>query len=237
MPEEVPRLIDDLLRFCNTSGLPSVAKAALAHAQFESIHPFADGNGRTGRALTLLVLRSGGLMERTLPPISMSIASDRGTYIDALEKLHCTEDDELRSAQEAFIRYFCSAVVDACGLARSFEERIECLRASWVERVRPRRGSAAERLLDVLPGTPVVSIQSAARLTGRSREAARNAIQTLVDNGVLVQNARNKKSNIFSADEVLDAFTLFERAAVAHGHDTANARPARAVPQKPKRSK
>lgn len=194
MPEEVPRLIDDLLRFCNTSGLPSVAKAALAHAQFESIHPFADGNGRTGRALTLLVLRSGGLMERTLPPISMSIASDRGTYIDALEKLHCTEDDELRSAQETFIRYFCSAVVDACGLARSFEERIECLRASWVERVRPRRGSAAERLLDVLPGTPVVSIQSAARLTGRSREAARNAIQTLVDNGVLVQNARNKKA-------------------------------------------
>ncbi|WP_419030859.1 Fic family protein [Collinsella stercoris] len=237
VPEEMPRLIDDLLRFCNTSGLPSVAKAALAHAQFESIHPFADGNGRTGRALTLLVLRSGGLMERTLPPISMSIASNRGTYIDALENLHCTEDDELRSAQEAFIRYFCSAVVDACGLARSFEERIECLRASWVERVRPRRGSAAERLLDVLPGTPVVSIQSAARLTGRSREAARNAIQTLVDNGVLVQNARNKKSNIFSADEVLDAFTLFERAAVTRGHDTANARPARAVPQKPKRSK
>ena len=83
----------------------------------------------------------------------------------------------------------------------------------------------------------MVSIQSAARLTGRSREAARNAIQTLVDNGVLVQNARNKKSNIFSADEVLDAFTLFERAAVTHGHDTVNVRPARAVPQKPKRSK
>ena len=87
----------------------------------------------------------------------------------------------------------------------------------------------------MLPGTPVVSIQSAARLTGRSREAARNAIAALVEAGVLVQNARNRKSSIFCADEVLDMFTLFERAGVTRGHDTAAARPGRAVPQRPER--
>ena len=234
-PEDVPRLLDDLVRFCSSSPLPAVAKAAIAHAQFESIHPFADGNGRTGRALALMVLRSGGLVGGAVPPISMAVASDRGTYIEALTSMRYEDPDGLRRAQDRYVAYWCGACADACALAASFEERVAELRASWEQRVRPRAGSAAELLLAVLPGTPVVSIQSAARLTGRSREAARNAIAALVEAGVLVQNARNRKSNIFCADEVLDMFTLFERAGVTRGHDTAAARPGRAVPQRPER--
>lgn len=234
-PEDVPRLLDDLVRFCNSSPLPAVAKAAIAHAQFETVHPFADGNGRTGRALALMVLRSGGLVGGAVPPISMAVASDRGTYIEALTSMRCEDPDGLRRAQDRYVAYWCGACADACALAASFEERVAELRASWEQRVRPRAGSAAELLLAVLPGTPVVSIQSAARLTGRSREAARNAVAALVEAGVLVQNARNRKSNIFCADEVLDMFTLFERAGVTRGHDTAAARPGRAVPQRPER--
>lgn len=234
-PEDVPRLLDDLVRFCSSSPLPAVAKAAIAHAQFETVHPFADGNGRTGRALALMVLRAGGLVGGAVPPISMAVASDRGTYIEALTSMRYEDPDGLRRAQDRYVAYWCGACADACALAASFEERVAELRASWEQRVRPRAGSAAELLLAVLPGTPVVSIQSAARLTGRSREAARNAIAALVEAGVLVQNARNRKSNIFCADEVLDMFTLFERAGVTRGHDTAAARPGRAVPQRPER--
>ena len=234
-PEEVPRLLEDLVSFCNSPALPAVAKAAVALAQFETIHPFADGNGRTGRALALIVLRAGGLVGGAVPPISMAVASDRGAYIDALTSLRCEGAAELRRAQDRYVAYYSGACADACALAASFEARVAELKELWADRVRPRAGSAAELLLDVLPGTPVVSIQSAARLTGRSREAARNAIAALVDAGVLVQNARNRKSNIFCADEVLDLFTLFERAGVTRGHDTAAARPARAVPQRPGR--
>lgn len=236
-PEEVPGLLEDLVSFCNSSPLPAVVRAAIAHAQFETIHPFADGNGRTGRALALMVLRSGGLVGGAVPPISMAVASDRGAYIDALTALRCEGAGELRRAQDRYVAHWCGACADACALAAGFEARVAELRESWAERVRPRAGSAAELLLDVLPGTPVVSIQSAARLTGRSREAARNAISALVEAGVLAQNARNRKSNIFCADEVLEMFTLFERAGVTRGHDTAAARPARAVPQRPERKR
>ena len=83
-PELVPGLIDDLCAFCNADSLPAVAQAALAHAQFETIHPFADGNGRTGRGLIHLVLRRRGLATRVLPPISLILATWAGDYIDGL---------------------------------------------------------------------------------------------------------------------------------------------------------
>lgn len=142
-PEDVPRLLDDLVRFCNSSPLPAVARAAIAHAQFETVYPFADGNGRTGRALALMVLRSGGLVGGAVPPISMAVASDRGTYIDALTSMRCEDPDGLRRAQDRYVAYWCGACADACALAASFEERVAELRASWEQRVRPRATARA----------------------------------------------------------------------------------------------
>ena len=71
----MPGLIDDLCAFCNDDSLPAVAQAALAHAQFATIHPFTDGNGRTGRGLIQLVLRRRGLATRVLPPVSLVLAT------------------------------------------------------------------------------------------------------------------------------------------------------------------
>ena len=83
-PELVPKLIEDLCAFCVSESLPAVAQAAIAHAQFETIHPFADGNGRTGRALIQLVLRRRGLATRVLPPVSLVLATRSSDYIDGL---------------------------------------------------------------------------------------------------------------------------------------------------------
>jgi len=74
-PEYVPDLLDDLCQFCNSDDIPAVAQAAIAHAQFDTIHPFVDGNGRTGRALIHLVLRRRGLATRVLPPVSLVLAT------------------------------------------------------------------------------------------------------------------------------------------------------------------
>ena len=82
--ELIPELVEDLCAFCNTESLPAVAQAAIAHAQFETIHPFADGNGRTGRALIQLVLRRRGLATRVLPPISLVLATWAKDYVDGL---------------------------------------------------------------------------------------------------------------------------------------------------------
>ena len=83
-PEEVPDLLAYLCQFCSDEVLPALAQAAIAHAQFETIHPFVDGNGRTGRALTHVIPRRRGLAPRLLPPISLVLATWSSSYIDGL---------------------------------------------------------------------------------------------------------------------------------------------------------
>lgn len=231
-PEYVPGLLDDLLAFCNDPGLPPVAKAAIAHAQFESIHPFADGNGRTGRALVQMVLRCGGVATHTVPPVSLAIATDKATYIEILSSYRSEGCTTASEAMQNLIAYFADKVIISCELAMTFERRALEIEQKWRELVHPRANSAADRLLSVLPGNPVVSIASAARLTGRSLEAARLAVASLVDKGVLTQNARNRKSNLYTAADIIHEFTALERALGTSGGDTLTAKPSRPVPQR-----
>jgi Fic family protein len=83
-PGRVEALLEDLCEFCNDDGLPAVAQAAIAHAQFETIHPFIDGNGRTGRALIQIVLKRRGLVTSALPPVSLVLATRSDDYVEGL---------------------------------------------------------------------------------------------------------------------------------------------------------
>lgn len=231
-PSEVEPLLEDLVAFCNDAQLPTVAKAAIAHAQFESIHPFADGNGRTGRALVQMIFRNAGAATRTVPPVSLALATDKPAYIAVLSEFRSDDDAKVAEATQRLVSFFARKVIASCGMAETFEQRIAVVQEGWRQKVRPRASSAADRLLRVLPGNPVVSIASAARLTGRSLEAARLAIASLVEAGVLSQNARNRKSNLYTADDVLNEFCALERALGTPGGDTSVAKPVRAVPQR-----
>ena len=104
--ELVPDLMEDLCAFCTSETLPGVAQAAIAHAQFETIHPFADGNGRTGRALIQLVLRRRGLATRVLPPVSLVLATWASDYVDGLTatRYHGPWAEPLRSSAAAIRR-------------------------------------------------------------------------------------------------------------------------------------
>ena len=118
----------------------------------------------------------------------------------------------------------------ACERAEGFERRLASIQDAWRQRRAFRKGSSASLLIGKLLGNPVVSVASAARLTGRSQEAARLAIHSLEGAGILVQNAKNRKSGIYVAREVVDAFTEYERALATPGGDTAAAQPACPVP-------
>ena len=176
-PELVPALMDDLAAFAEGSPLPACAVAAVAHAQLETVHPFADGNGRTGRALVHAVLRRRGVAPSVVPPVSLVLATDRDRYIANLVAYRTDEDDPsspgLDDAASDWVEYFCSALVEACRRADGFERTLEGVLGAWRERVRPRSGSAADLLLGALVDEPVVSVATAARMVGRSREAAR----------------------------------------------------------------
>jgi Fic family protein len=233
-PELVPGLIEDLCAFCNDDSLPAVAQAALAHAQFETIHPFPDGNGRTGRGLIHLVLRRRGLATRVLPPISLVLATWANDYIDGLTATRYSGPATSDAAQAGLNRWigtFAGACARAAADAGSFENRVEQIESSWRAAVgQIRSGSATDRLLRALPGAPVLSVSGAAELIGRSYPQVNEAIGRLVPAGVLTQISVGKRNRAFEAKDIINAFTDLERQLASPGGDTRSSAPSRPVP-------
>ena len=214
-PEVMGELLDDLVGFCNSDSLPALAQAAVAHAQFETIHPFADGNGRTGRALVHMVLRRRGLGLRILPPVSLILATWSQDYIDGLtgtRYVGLADSSDAHSGINRWIALFASACGRAVEDANRFEEQVRALQSSWRERVgRVRRDSTVNLLVSVLPSAPVLTTTTAAELVGRSFPATSMAIERLVAAGVLAQVSVGRRNRAYEAPGLIDVFTAFER--------------------------
>lgn len=233
-PEAVPNLVSDLCDFCNDDSLPAVAQAAIAHAQFETIHPFVDGNGRVGRALIHLVLRRRSVATRVLPPVSLILATRAREYVEALTGTRYRGAASSRVAREGLDRWvglFATATKRAVADADAFEERVQLLELAWRKRLgRLRADSAADLLLRRLPGAPILTVQSAAELIGRSAQATNQAIARLAEAKVLSQTTVGKRNRAFEAPEVIRTFTALERKLASHSGDTRTAPPTRRVP-------
>ena len=235
-PEEVPDLLDDLVRFCNDDTLPALAQAAVAHAQFETIHPFVDGNGRTGRVLLHLVLRRRGIAHRVLPPVSLVLATWARDYVGGLTETRYAGAPDSPQAHEGinrWVSFFASASLRAVRDTGRFEEHVRALQSSWRERTgNPRRDSAAHQLIGALPAAPVLTATTAAGLIGRSFQTASQAVERLVDAGVLRQVNVGRRNRAFEAPELIDAFTALERQLASPSGDTRVSRPVRRVPRR-----
>jgi Fic family protein len=232
VPEEVPALMDDLVAFLGSSELPSVAKAAVAHAQLETIHPFADGNGRTSRALVHVVLKAQGLSRATVAPVSLVLATDRDRYIANLTSFRCEDASERLDAMNGWVEYFANALTLSCERAEGFEHTLLEIREGWLRRTGFRAGSAARQLLSLLLGTPILSIKGAQALTGKSYPAARGAVLACVEAGILRQDSKSRKSGIYVADDVVAAFNAYERSLATLSGDTSGERPRCGVSQR-----
>ena len=232
--ELVPDLVADLCEFCNDDSLPAVAQAAIAHAQFETIHPFVDGNGRVGRALIHLVLRRRGVVSRALPPVSLILATWAQEYVEALTATRYVGPAASAAAREGLNRWvglFAAAAKRAVADADAFEDRIQLLERTWRERLgRVRANSAADLLLRKLPGAPILTVQSAAELIARSTQATNEAITRLTEAKVLSQTTLGRRNRAFEAPEVIRAFTDLERRLAIPSGDVQTAPPTRPVP-------
>jgi Fic family protein len=235
-PEFVRDLLEDLCDFCNNDSLPAVAQAAIAHAQFETIHPFVDGNGRTGRALIHLILRRRGLATRVLPPVSLVLATWADDYIlglDATRYRGPASSAAARDGVDLWVGRFAAACRRAVGDAAGFERRTRMLQVSWRNRlVTVRARSATDALIRILPGTPIITVSSAADLTGRSFKAANDGIARLVEAGILRQISVGRRNRAFEAPEVIEEFTALERQLASPAGDTRTSEPARRVPRR-----
>ena len=233
-PELVPALMDDLCAFCNGDMLPAVAQAAIAHAQFETIHPFSDGNGRTGRALIQLVLQRRGLATRILPPISLVLATWAKDYVDGLT---ATRYAGLATGQDAqaglnvWVGRFAGACIRAVDDASSFEQRIEAIQDQWRTQLGSiRRNSAADLLIRSITGAPVLTVGGAAALIGRSYPQTNTAIERLVSARILAQVTVGRRNRAFEAPAIINAFTDLERQLTSPDGDTRSTEPTRPVP-------
>jgi Fic family protein len=233
-PEFVPELIADLCAFCNLDSLPATVQAAVAHAHFETIHPFVDGNGRTGRALIHLILRRRGLARRVLPPVSLILATRPDDYILGLSATRYVGSVDSIAAHDGlnqWIATFAGACRRAVEEAEGFETRVQSIESTWRERAAPiRLGSAVDLLLRALPGAPILSVSGAAQFIGRSFQATNGAIERLVAARILVPITVGNRNRAFEAPELIDAFTDFERQLASLAGDTRVSAPNRRVP-------
>lgn len=209
-PEEIAGLLDDLVGFCGEEDLPALAQAAFAHAQFETIHPFEDGNGRTGRALVQIILRRRGVAPAYVPPVSVALASSRDTYIAGLTAFRESREDE-------WLETFAVAAARAALVARAYLDRVVALQDEWRTRTRrvvTRSDAAAWRLIDELPAYPIVSGPVAAARLQRSRPQATQAIEQLVAAGVLVPLGEGRRNRLYEAVGLLDLIAGLESGTV-----------------------
>jgi Fic family protein len=173
-------LLADLAAFMNRTDLPPTLQAALTHAQFETIHPFADGNGRIGRCLIHVVYRRRGVADHQVPPVSLVLATDVDAYTKALTAYR-------KDAENDWVSYFAQVVCAASEAGATLGDRLAELQQGWREQALPRAGSTADRLIDLLPIQPVLDVQMAAELAGTSNEAARLALNSLEKHGVVAR--------------------------------------------------
>ena len=203
--------INDLCAFSARTDLPLLAHAAIVHAQFETIHPFNDGNGRTGRALVHVMLRNGGATTRTTVPVSAGLLSDTDAYYRALTDYR---DGDPNPIVEEFNR----AAFAAVGNGQELAQDLKALHDEWSHRLRARSDAVAWRVLPFLLRQPSVTSKLVQEVMSISQPAADNALRQLRDAGALskpktVHGEGSKRNIIWQADGVLEALDRFgERA-------------------------
>jgi Fic family protein len=203
--DQVRPLLDDLCEFMNRDDISPVAQAAIAHAQFETIHPFGDGNGRVGRCLIQALLRRRGLAPRYLPPISIVLGANKDAYISGIEGFRTGDVD-------GWVRYFARAAETAALCSREFSEEVEALQGDWRTSLRPvRSDSATLPLIDLLPRYPVLTAAAAEGEIDRSRRATLTGLERLADAGILTRHRNQKKGDSWEAKDLFALLEEFER--------------------------
>jgi len=200
--EHVPALIDDLAEFVKRDDLPLLAQAAVAHAQFETIHPFPDGNGRTGRALIHSMLRGHGLTQNVTVPVSAGLLTNTDAYFASLTAYRDGEPS-------AIVERLAAASSEATANGRQLVRDLRSIRRSWDDAVTARRDSGAWRVADLLLRQPVIDSGAVAAELGIEPRNAQRAIAPLTEAGVLTEFTGFKRNRLWQSRDVLIALDEF----------------------------
>lgn len=197
-PETVPGYLDDLFAYANRDDVPAVVQAAVVHAQFESIHPFIDGNGRIGRTLIHAVLRRRRATRHLTVPIASALVAHRDSYFAAL-------GDYRAGTAATVVAMLASAVRIATAESWATATRLHAIREEWGVAVGGSRpGTTLHRVLDVLVEAPIVNAATVAERVGAAEAEAASVIDGLTTAGVLRRAPRSRRAPVWLARAVLD---------------------------------
>ncbi len=209
-PDRILPCLDAWERFLHDRSLPPLVQVALAHYQFEAIHPFVDGNGRVGRLLITLFLIERGVLPAPLLYLSAFFEASRRDYYDGLQGIHARGD------WEAWLRYFFQGVASQSADALSRASRMNALLSKWRDKAVDAGLPAAVRLLDVLAENPYCTVRGAEKRLKVAFTTAQRAMLKLESLGIVKQVNEAKRDRVYCATALLKI--LEEPAAV--GQDT-----------------
>ncbi|TAJ48530.1 MAG: Fic family protein [Herbiconiux sp.] len=198
----VPALMDDVMQFARRTDIPVLAQTAIAHAQFETIHPFPDGNGRVGRALVQGMLRAGRVTRSVAVPVSAGLLHDLPGYFAALTAYR-------EGKPGPIIESFAEASFSAVRNGRRLVGDLQAARDRWDSIVEARSDSSVHRLKTYLLRQPVITARVAVAELGVSAVAVQTAIDRLVEAGVLEQTGGGRRNRRWAAPDVLAALDAF----------------------------
>lgn len=190
-PNLVEPLIDDMLAYLQRDDLPVILQCAIAHAQFETIHPFVDGNGRVGRALVHAVLRNKGLIRNVTPPVSAGLLTDTRGYFDALMAYRRGDARPIVECLAYACRY---ASATGIQLIEALDEQLEQAREKLSG---VRRDAAAWKVLPILIEQPIINQEYLTSHLGLGMMTAHRAVDTLEERGVLDRITGGRRNKVW----------------------------------------
>lgn len=217
-PEDIGRLLDDMTAYLRSSDHSPLMQATVAHAQFETIHPFGDGNGRTGRAVLYASLkhRLCGDGAATLPPISLALSRDKDGYLGALSAYQSyvgTADGEGRSeALWPCVEAIAVASMRACAAVRLYVGAVSKLQERWLAAANVgRRGrSVVADAIKCLPANPTLTAELLSQVTGYSAGRSAAALRHMEAARIVKGRTVEPNMRVYDADRVFDCFVVME---------------------------
>jgi len=200
--DRVPAAMDDLVAFLGREHIEPLAQAAVAHAQFETVHPFPDGNGRVGRAMVHSLMRSKRITRNVTIPVSAGLLTNLASYFDALTEYR-------RGRPEPIVRLMAEASLSSIANGRALASDLRSVRDRWGERIQARSDAAAWKVVDILMAQPVIGSPTVQERLGIPVMSANRAIERLVEDRVLNEVTGRHRDRVYEAKEVLLALDGF----------------------------
>lgn len=204
IPSEVSNCLGDLEKFINNENIntPELVKIAIIHYQFETIHPFLDGNGRTGRILIPIYLLSKGIINKPCFYISDYIEKNKEAYYDFLSRVRANNDII------SWIKFFLEATIETAKAARIKFEKVSNFTKEINNLIMklPAKSDNLRKVIDVLYNEPSVSRNFLVEKTGIKPGTVKNIIKILLENDIIVEKTGYSRNQVFSFDKYVNLF-------------------------------